>query len=238
MKTIAIDTSLSRGSVAALQGHRLAVRWLEPAGAHAQLLAAAIANATGELGWRPADADLVAVVRGPGSFTGLRVGVTTAKALAWTTGCRLLGISGCEAFARVAAAAVAPRDAAAATATPVHVAYDAGRGELFAAVATPSSRSPTGWTVGAAGITAAADWVDGLPPGAIVAGPAVTLVSELLDRRPDLIVAGAGTTPSAADVAALAVARAAAGEADAPAGLVPEYMRQNYADEAAGRAGG
>jgi tRNA threonylcarbamoyl adenosine modification protein YeaZ len=107
MKTVAIDTSLSRGSVAALDDGRLAVRWLEPAGEHARLLAAAIADAAAELGWRPADVDLVAVVRGPGSFTGLRVGVTTAKAFAWATGCRLLGISGFEAIARVAGATLA-----------------------------------------------------------------------------------------------------------------------------------
>lgn len=236
MKTIAIDTSLSRGSVAAMHGDRVAVRWLEPAGEHARLLADAIASVTAALGWRPANADLVAVVRGPGSFTGLRVGVTTAKALAWATGCRLLGISGCETFAR-AAAAVARRDGDAAGETPVHVAYDAGRGELFTAIAMPDGRSPSGWRIGPGAITAAAVWVGGLPPGVIVAGPAVTLVSESLARRPDVIVAtGGGTAPSAADVAALAVARAAAGDADDPAELLPEYMRQNYADEAAGGA--
>lgn len=235
MKTIAFDTSLSRGSVAARDGDRLAIRWLEPAGEHARLLAAAIAAATGELGWQPADAGLVAVVHGPGSFTGLRVGVTTAKALAWATGCRLLGISGCEAAAWSTAAALGLGNAGTA-APPIHVAYDAGRGELYTAVATPAVESPTGWSVGTGTIAAASEWVLGLPPGAIVAGPAVGLLAESLTHRPDLVVAPVDArVAGAAEVADIALVRAAFGEAHDPAGLVPEYMRQTYAHEAAGR---
>ena len=45
MKTLAIDTSLSNGSVAAVDGGRIAVRLLSPAGEHARLLAAAIDSA-------------------------------------------------------------------------------------------------------------------------------------------------------------------------------------------------
>ena len=54
MKTIAIDTSLSTGSVAAIDGDRIAVRLLPTAGEHARLLAAAIEAVAAELGWRPA----------------------------------------------------------------------------------------------------------------------------------------------------------------------------------------
>ena len=232
MKTIAIDTSVSHGTVAACHGDRLAVRVLEPAGAHARLLAAAVVAVTSDLGWKPADADLVAVVRGPGSFTGLRVGVTTAKALAWANGCRLIGISGCEACARASAAALGGSGTA-----PVHVAYAAGRGEVFASTVSPDSRSPTGWTVGASGIAAASEWTTNLPAGAIVCGPGLAELTETLARRPDLRAAPpAASIPAAADIVAIALARAAAGEQNDPATLVPEYMRQHYADEAAGRS--
>lgn len=231
MKTVAIDTSLSRGSVAALDGDRIAVRWLEPAGEHARLLAAAIAAATAELGWRPADVDLVAVVRGPGSFTGLRVGVTTAKAFAWATGCRLLGISGFESIARMAGATLGGADG---DCPKLHVAYDAGRGDVFAAAALRTAASPSGWSVGPATLSSADAWVRGLPAGAVVSGPAVSVMAGQLAGRPDLIVAPpAARVATAADVAAIAAARAAAGEGDDPAGLVPEYMRPSYADEAA-----
>lgn len=231
MKTVAIDTSLSRGSVAALDGDRIAVRWLEPAGEHARLLAAAIAAATAELGWRPADVDLVAVVRGPGSFTGLRVGVTTAKAFAWAKGCRLLGISGFESIARMAGATLGGADG---DCPKLHVAYDAGRGDVFAAAALRTAASPSGWSVGPATLSSADAWVRGLPAGAVVSGPAVSVLAGPLAGRPDLIVAPpAARVATAADVAAIAAARAAAGEGDDPAGLVPEYMRPSYADEAA-----
>jgi tRNA threonylcarbamoyladenosine biosynthesis protein TsaB len=231
MKTVAIDTSLSRGSVAALDDDRLAVRWLEPAGEHARLLAAVIADAAAELGWRPADVDLVAVVRGPGSFTGLRVGVTTAKAFAWATGCRLLGISGFEAIARVAGATLAGLSGGS---PELHVAYDAGRGDVFTATATPAPAAPSGWVIGPASLSTADAWVRGLPPGAIVSGPAVPILAGPLAGRPDLVVAPpAARVSTAADVAAIAALRAAAGEGDAPAELVPEYMRPSYADEAA-----
>jgi tRNA threonylcarbamoyladenosine biosynthesis protein TsaB len=230
MKTVAIDTSLSRGSVAAVDGDRLAIRWLEPAGEHARLLAAAIAAVTAEMGWRPADVDLVAVVRGPGSFTGLRVGVTTAKALAWTAGCRLLGVSGFEAIASVTAAALPDGGE---SHTALHVAYDAGRGDVFAATVQRSTASPSGWAVGPAALRAADSWVAGLPTAALVSGPAATALEGSFALRPDLVVAPiAARVATAADAARIAVTRAAAGEGDDPARLLPEYMRASYADEA------
>jgi tRNA threonylcarbamoyl adenosine modification protein YeaZ len=115
MRTIAIDTSLAGGSVAACNGLQLAVRQLGEATGHARLVASALAAATADLGWRPADAELVAVIRGPGSFTGLRVGVSAAKAIAWAGGCRLVGVSGFEAVAAETAATAGhhlPPDAA------------------------------------------------------------------------------------------------------------------------------
>ena len=124
MKTLAIDTSLTAGSVAAVErsaeGLRTVTRPLGPAGEHARRLMPELAAAAAALGWRIADVDLVAVVRGPGSFTGLRVGVTTAKAVCWATGARLLGVSGFEVVALESAAATGVM-------APVAIAFDAGR---------------------------------------------------------------------------------------------------------------
>ena len=226
MKTIAIDTSLSTGSVAAIDGDRIAVRSLPTAGEHARLLAAAIEAVAAELGWPTAAAECVAVVRGPGSFTGLRVGITTAKALCWASGSRLLGVSSCEVIAEGSAAAVGRRDA------PVTVAFDAGRGEVFAATVIPDRSSPSGWREEAGTLVTAQDWLVGLPPGSIVTGPGLALLSDALASQPGLLVAPPSAwMPAIATVGHIALLRAAAGETDDPAALVPDYIRPSYADE-------
>lgn len=228
MKTLAIDTSLAAGSVAALDGDRGAARPLGAAGEHARLVAAALAEAAAELGWRPRDAELVAVVRGPGSFTGLRVGVATAKGLAWATGARLVGVSGVEVVARLAHATAGWPEA------PIHVAYDAGRGEVFATTALPATTSPSGWNAGPGRLVPHADWIDSLAPGALVAGPALDLEAcgPLLATRPDLRLAPpSARTPSAAAAGAVALFHAAAGSRDDPFTLVPDYVRPSYAEE-------
>jgi tRNA threonylcarbamoyladenosine biosynthesis protein TsaB len=226
VKTLAIDTSLATGAVAAIDGDRMAVRSLPTAGEHARLLAATIEAVAAELGWRPAAVELVAVVRGPGSFTGLRVGVTAAKALCWATGSRLLGVSSCEVTARGTAAAVERHDA------PVTVAYDAGRGEVFAALVMPDEGSPSGWRTEAGRLVAADEWLVGMAPGSIVTGPGLVLLTDALAGRPDLGVAPqTAWLPAIADLGHIALLRAAVGEADDPASLVPDYIRVSYADE-------
>ena len=226
MKTIVIDTSLATGSVAAIDGDRIAARTLPTAGEHARLLAAAIEAVAAELGWKTSAVELVAVVRGPGSFTGLRVGVTTAKALCWATGSRLLGVSSCEVIARGTAVALERHDA------PVTVAFDAGRGEVFAAMVEPDEGSPSGWRTEAGRLVAAQEWLAGMAPGSIVTGPGLALLTDALAGRPDLVVASSTAwTPDILDMGRIALLREAAGEADDPAALVPDYIRLSYADE-------
>ena len=53
----------------------------------------AIAQLRAEAQWQPADLDRIVVAQGPGSYTGLRIGVTTAKTLASTLHKELVGVS-------------------------------------------------------------------------------------------------------------------------------------------------
>jgi tRNA threonylcarbamoyladenosine biosynthesis protein TsaB len=85
------------------------------------------------------DVDLIAAGTGPGTFTGLRIGVATARALAQATGARLAGVSSLRALAE-------PVEAAAVLAV-----LDARRGEAFAAgfqrgteVLAPAALTPDG----------------------------------------------------------------------------------------------
>jgi tRNA threonylcarbamoyladenosine biosynthesis protein TsaB len=52
-----------------------------------------------ECGLKPSDIDKIVVAKGPGSYTGVRIGVTIAKSLAWSLGVQLTGISSLEALA-------------------------------------------------------------------------------------------------------------------------------------------
>src|SRR5205085_2589499 len=76
-----------------------------------------------QVGWRPGEVELVAVVTGPGSFTGLRIGVTTAKTFAYAVGCEVMGVNTLLAIASRAPAGTAR----------LHVALDAGRDEAYVA---------------------------------------------------------------------------------------------------------
>lgn len=228
MRTLAIDTSLAAGTVAAAAAGRTSEIELPVAGEHARRIATALDEAARELGWKVADVELVGVVRGPGSFTGLRVGLVTAKAVAWAAGAALVGVSGFEVIARRTAKLTG------ATLETLHVAYDAGRGELFAAEARPAADAPSGYELSAPHLVAAEAWVTGLPPCVIVSGPGLALVGAALATRADLRVAPREAwRPTAADAADLATRLYAAGRSDTPAALVPDYLRPTYADESA-----
>ncbi len=83
MLIFAIDSANRRGGIAAARdGKILASRALEPDDGFAGPLFPAIRDMLGELKLRPADIDLWAAASGPGSFTGIRVGLAAAKALA------------------------------------------------------------------------------------------------------------------------------------------------------------
>lgn len=226
MRTLAIDTSLARGSVAAVSGGRVVEITLAEAGEHARRIGPAVEETTRDLGWRAGDVELVGVVRGPGSFTGLRVGVAMAKAIAWAAGAALVGVSGFEVVARRTARLLGTGDA------PLYLAYDAGRGDLFVAEALPAAAAPSGFRLSTPRLVAAAEWSAGLPRGAHVSGPGLGVAATALASRADLVIAPAeARLPTAADAAALAERLHAAGVRDAPAALVPDYLRPTYADE-------
>jgi tRNA threonylcarbamoyladenosine biosynthesis protein TsaB len=228
MNVLAIDTSLPTGSVAALvwsaTGTRVAERPLGAAGEHARRLMPELVTAAAALGWQIPAVDLVAVVRGPGSFTGLRVGVTTAKTLCWAVDARLVGVSGFEVVARQTAAERGRRE-------EVAIAFDAGRGEVFAALATPDDDAPTGWLVTVGELVEANRWLDSIPAGRWVSGPALEMLGDAAKVRGLRVAPQAAWRPSAGEVATIAILRAKAGLFDDPQTLLPEYSRPSYAEE-------
>ena len=103
MRLLAIDTALEACSVAVFDGDGEPLVMSERIGrGHAERLFGMIETAMGDAGLAFADLDRIAVTVGPGSFTGLRVGVAAARGLALATGCPAIGIGTLEVHAETA----------------------------------------------------------------------------------------------------------------------------------------
>lgn len=94
MKVLAIDTSNQTMTVALTEDeHILGEITLNLKKNHSITLMPAIEKLMTQAMWQPDDLDRIAVAMGPGSYTGIRIAVTTAKTLAWTLKKELVGVS-------------------------------------------------------------------------------------------------------------------------------------------------
>jgi tRNA threonylcarbamoyladenosine biosynthesis protein TsaB len=220
MRILALETTETIGGVAAaLDGKLLAELQLNPLKRSAAALAPAMRELLKTVGWRPGDVQLVAVTIGPGSFTGLRVGVTTAKTFAYAVGAEVLGVDTLQVIA-----AGVPAETPA-----VSAAMDAQRGDV---VAQRFCRNASGWIepAGPQELLAVNAWLAGLTPGTAAAGP---ILEKLSGRLPEGVSAVDAQYwhPRAAGVARLAAWLYAAGRRDDVWSLVPRYSRRSAAEE-------
>ncbi|MGT2929290.1 tRNA (adenosine(37)-N6)-threonylcarbamoyltransferase complex dimerization subunit type 1 TsaB [Streptococcus dentasini] len=94
MKLLAFDTSNQALSVALMEDDQLVADLsLTVKKNHSISLMPTIDFLMAQAGWKPSDLDRIAVAQGPGSYTGLRVAVATAKTLAYTLNIDLVGVS-------------------------------------------------------------------------------------------------------------------------------------------------
>ena len=119
---LAIETATRAGSVAVAKGGNvLSSRTGDASVSHSADLIELIDQALNDAGARLSEIDLFAAAVGPGSFTGLRIGLATVKALANCTGRKLVGVSTLRAIAH-----------ASGVGGDVISLLPAGRGEVFA----------------------------------------------------------------------------------------------------------
>jgi tRNA threonylcarbamoyladenosine biosynthesis protein TsaB len=125
MKILAIDTSTPVGSIALMEGTLLkAQHILNISATHNQRLLPGIDRILVDTGWTLGELDALAVSIGPGSFTGLRIGMSIVKGLAWATGKPLSAVPTLDALA--ANIALAPY--------PICSVLDARKGEIYTAL--------------------------------------------------------------------------------------------------------
>ena len=101
MKILAFETSAKAASVALTDGGKLLAESYQNTGmTHSQTLMVMAQDLLKTCGLSPKDVDAVAVAAGPGSFTGVRIGVAAAKGFAWGGELPCYGVSTLEAMAR------------------------------------------------------------------------------------------------------------------------------------------
>lgn len=228
MKILALETSGMSGSVATLDtatGEGPRGLKLPDDQRSARALAPTIRQAFTEAGWKPSDVNVVAVTVGPGSFTGLRIGITTAKLLAYAWKADLVAVDTLDVLARQADA-----DPAIANATTLHAILDAHRQELFHARYLRFG-SASGWQrVTDSHLMATDAWLASLQSGNAAVGP---MIPRLAARLPaDAVLASPERhEPQAATVAQLAAELHQQGRRDDPYQLRPRYLRLAAAEE-------
>jgi tRNA threonylcarbamoyladenosine biosynthesis protein TsaB len=214
-----VETSSRRGQVALALGDQLrGVRRLDEARRHARDLAPALAALLAEQGWRARDVDAVIVSRGPGSYTGLRVGLMSAKAFAYAGGCVLLGV---DTFAVVALQA--PQGI-----RRVDVLADAQQDKIYVQsfVRDGEDWRPTSELT----IRAFAAWLAERHADASVMGPGLHKWEARLPAEVPVVDASLWE-PKAESLLRIGLRRYRAGERDDPWLLEPLYLRPSSAEE-------
>ena len=221
MNLLAWDTSTLHAALAlVLAEGRVLTAAPDPSRRHGRGLIPAIRDLLAGASLKPADLGALAVGLGPGSYTGLRIGLTAAKTLAYAIGRPLVGLDSLELLARNA-----PPGAA-----RIAVVADAQRGDLYAAdFERPSAGAPIA-RLGPTRVVGRADWLAALEPGTIVLGPGL---DRLEAPRPDHLefLGPPADRPDPRHLAELALEATRDGRLVDPRSVEPVYLRRSAAEE-------
>ncbi len=223
MKVLGLDTSTLTSGIAVVDDDKILAEARHDASAHKSDLLVAIDDVCKRAGVAPLEIDAVAVGAGPGSFTGLRIGMATAKGIAFATGTPLWAVSSLAALAS---------DGRSALVSPgvIVAALDARKGEIYAGCYRVRLESPNVELIGDERVlapSALAAWV-----AEISEDPHTKYVGDALAAYRDALAPLAGawlepTTPSGAAVARVALAGA---RVDVVTGGAPTYIRKAEAE--------
>lgn len=223
MILLALDTSTRSASVAVLAGEEvLAESSRMVPGTHSEYLMPEIDRMMRENGLALGDLDAVAVGLGPGSFTGTRIGLSTAKGLALGAGLSIVGISSLDAIARSMAL----------TGFQVCPMLSAGKGEVYAALYGSSADGGLEKRTGDLVLTPFV-LAEMIRETTIFVGGGALLHRDFLSDRLGglaLFAPSAQCLPRAAVIALLAAERLKEGPADDASGLAPNYVRKCEAE--------
>ena len=218
MRILALESSARTCRIAALTGATpLAELETDTSQRSAQSLIPGIRALLDRVNWSPQQLELIVVTQGPGSFTGLRIGVMTAKTLAYATGAQILGVNTLEAVAVQA------------NELPVWAVLDGQRQQLFAAKYRANPAQPASL----AGTTQVVDidgWLASLTPDAVISGPGLVRIRSQLPERVRMVDQQRWTV-RATTVGQLGLLHYEQGRRDDVWQMLPNYFRQSAAEE-------
>lgn len=224
MKILALETSAKSVSAAVAEdGVILASAYQNNGLTHSRTLMPLVDSMLHNASLTLDDIDLIAVAHGPGSFTGLRIGVSAAKGLAWAKGLPCCGVSTLEAMAR----GVSDFDGL------IVCAMDARRQQVYHAL----FRSENGVLTRlcgdcAIGLEELADQLRGLPQPKLVVGDGAQLCYDYLTTAgiPCRLASPDHRFQNAAGAALAAEDMARAGQTCTAQELQPVYLRLSQAE--------
>jgi len=227
MLLLALDTATPAGSVALMEDERLlAGRYFDAGLHHSRQLFVEMEGALGAADREPGEVAAVAVTIGPGSFTGLRIGLSAAKGFCLARDAALVPVPTLEALA-----ARLPFSGA-----PVLALLDARRGEVYAGLYDTAGGAPRRLQGPRADTpeAIAADWIEG---PVVCTGDGAAAHGDVLSQYVGAAVAPPHCQrPDAAAVAWLGGRRLAAGQVADVAAVEPEYLRTPSYRRAGGAA--
>jgi len=223
MRVLSIDTASTTGSVAVVAGETLLAEFtIARQETHSRRLMNMIDGAFEMAGLALADMDGLAFTRGPGSFTGLRIGLSVIKGLAAVSGIPLVGVSSLEVLAHQAPD----------LSRPIYPMMDARNSEVYFA----------GYRFSNGGFQRVADEAALTPDAAaeaitgdcLLTGDGAHRYRTLFETRLGSHAAFAAPDhgiPRALTVARLSMPRFEAGQTDDVRSVVPVYLRKSYAEQ-------
>ena len=222
LRALAIETSSRIGSVALAEDGRTLAEETFPHGLeHAARIVPAIDSLSRRLGWTSRDLREIYVSAGPGSFTGLRIGITLAKTLAFATGAKVFAVPSVRVLVENL-----PADANRAV-----VVLDAKRDQIFTA---SFARCQDKWNaVEPAQLSSLAEILSKSPRPLHLIGEGIPYHRKFIDPADTEIILTDESIwrPRADVVASLGFELARNGEFTDPMKLTPIYIRRPEAEE-------
>jgi tRNA threonylcarbamoyl adenosine modification protein YeaZ/ribosomal-protein-alanine acetyltransferase len=225
---LGLDTATRQGSVAVFDAGRVVAAAGDASRTHGQRLPRELLDLLARAGRQLADVDLFAVIAGPGSFTGLRVGMASIQGLALATGRPVVPVPTLNAMI------AAWRQHAPGDARTIAPCLDGQRGEVFFAGYGPGADQPTLGPDVAHPDDAAGALASRAPAPLLLVGDGAIRYRETLARR--LPAAEIAPLPGTLAEAAVRIAAAHPDRAGPPHALRPIYVRKPDAELARARA--